>query len=337
MQRPAAISYAIFAVLLILVAALHLATPFIGALFCYLALRKLAFSGKRWIAITLFVVLLIGGFSLFAFFLKRAFVVLPEIVETAVPVVVKFAEQHGIALPFTDLDSLRAVALETVRSTLGDLGNYAKVATKEFVFLVVGIVVAIGVFLNPDFEPERHRGAGQPNLYSFYTGRIRKRFASFYKSFETVISAQLIISAINTVLTAIFVFATGIRYASVLIILTFVCGLLPIVGNIISNTVIIALAFTVSPKMAAFALVFLLVIHKLEYFLNSRIIGGRIHHPMWLMLLALIIGERLMGIAGIILAPVILSFVKVEMQKIPVLESTSPPVATGNRREFANL
>ncbi len=335
-QRPAAISYAVFAVLLILVAALHLATPFIAALFCYLALRKLAFAGRKWVAITLFIVLLAGGFVGFAFFLKRAFVVLPEIVETAIPVVVKYAEQHGIELPFADLDGLRAVALEGVRSTLGDLGNYAKVATKEFLFLVVGIVVAVGVFLNPDFEPERHKGPARLNLYSFYTGWIRKRFSSFYKSFETVIGAQLIISTINTVLTAIFVFATEIRYPGVLIILTFVCGLLPIIGNIISNTVIIGVAFMVSPRLAAFALIFLLVIHKLEYFLNSRIIGGRIHHPMWLMLLALIIGERLMGISGIILAPVILSFIKVEMQKIPVLDA-APPNPVSGRREFANV
>ncbi|MDQ6765060.1 MAG: AI-2E family transporter [Verrucomicrobiota bacterium] len=336
MQKTTAISYAVFALLLIVVAALHLATPFIAALFCYLALTKLSFFGRKWIAITLFVIMLIAGFSLFVFFLKRALVVLPEIVETAIPVVVRYAEQHGIELPFTDLDSLRAVALDTVRSTLGDLGNYVKVATKEFAFLVVGIVVAVGVFLNPDFEPRRGRGPSQLNLYSFYTERIRKRFTSFYRSFETVISAQLIISAINTVLTAIFVFATGIRYASVLIILTFVCGLLPIVGNIISNAVIIGVAFTVSPKLAASALVFLLVVHKLEYFLNSRIIGGRIHHPMWLMLLALVIGERLMGIAGIILAPVILSFAKVEMQKIPVTEPP-PPKSRVTPREFANV
>jgi predicted PurR-regulated permease PerM len=336
-QRPAAISYAVFGVLLILVAALHLGTPFIAAMFCYLALRKLTFFGRKWVAITLFVVLLVLGFSGFVFFLKRALVVLPEIVETAIPVVVKYAEQHGIELPFTDLDGLRSVALEGVRSTLGDLGNYVKVATKEFAFLVVGIVVAVGVFLNPAFEPERQQSSGQ-NLYTFYTGWIRKRFTSFYRSFETVIGAQVIISAINTVLTAIFVFATEIRYASVLIILTFVCGLLPIIGNIISNTVIIGLAFTVSPKLAAFALIFLLVIHKLEYFLNSRIIGGRIHHPMWLMLLALLIGERLMGISGIILAPVVLSFIKVEMQKIPVAaDPPVPPARPAKRRELAGV
>lgn len=43
------------------------------------------------------------------------------------------------------------------------------------------------------------------------------------------------------------------------------------------------------------------MLHKLEYFLNSKIIGDRIKNPVWLTLLALIIGERFMGIPGMIL------------------------------------
>ncbi len=318
MQRPVAISYGVFALLLVLVAALHLGTPFIAALFCYLALTKLAFWGKKWIAVTLFLVLVAAVFSGFVFFMNRAFVALPEIVETAIPIVVRFAAHYGIELPFTDIDSLRVVALDTVRDTLGHLGKYVKVATKEFVFLLVGIAVAVGIFVNPDFESKRLKGRSRPNLYTFYTDRIKERFSSLYKSFEAVMGAQLIISAINASLTAIFVYAVGLRYGSLVIILTFICGLMPIVGNLISNTIIIGIAFTMSPNLAGWAFVFLVVIHKLEYFLNSRIIGGRIDHPMWLTLLALIIGERLMGLSGLILAPVVLSFLKVEMKKISV-------------------
>jgi predicted PurR-regulated permease PerM len=339
MQRPAAISYAVFAAVLILAAVLHLATPFVAALFCYFALTKLAIGGRKWIAVALFLILIAAAFSGFVFFLKRALVVLPEIVETAIPVVVRYAQVHGVELPFTDMESLRTVALDSVRDALGNLGLYVKVATKEFLFLVIGVVVAVGVFLNPDFEPEREKGRARLNLYSFYTARIKERFSSFYRSFETVIGAQLIISAINTTLTAIFVFACGLRYATVVIILTFVCGLLPIVGNIISNSVIIGIAFTISPKLAGWALVFLIVVHKLEYFLNSRIIGGRIHHPMWLTLLALLIGDRLMGISGIILAPVILSFVKIEMKKIELTDggTTIPRRTLQPRREVAEV
>ncbi|MGI8436256.1 MAG: AI-2E family transporter [Chthoniobacterales bacterium] len=321
MSRPVAISYAVFAALLILLAVLHLATPFLAALFCFLLLSKLTFWGKKWLAVVLFLVTLAAIFSGAVFFFKQAFVALPEIVETSIPLVVKTAQEHGIELPFTDIDSLRGVALESVRHTLGELGNYLKVATKEFAFLVIGVVIAVSVFLNPDFEARRVKGRGRSNLYTFYTDRIRERFSSFYQSFAAVMGAQLIISGINTSLTAIFVYAVGLRYASVVIILTFICGLLPIIGNLISNAIIIGIALTMSPKMALVALAFLLVIHKLEYFLNSRIIGGRIDHPMWMMLLAMLIGERLMGIAGVILAPVVLSFAKVELKKIEPREA----------------
>lgn len=331
MRQPIAISYAVFALLLIVIGVLHLATPFIGALFCYLALTKLTFRRKKWLAVTLFIVFLAAAFSGFGFLLRRALVALPEMVETTVPVVLQYAAKYGIDLPFNDTDSLRAVALEGVRSTLGDVGQYVKVATKEFVFLVIGIVIAVGVFLNPDFEPRKQRSSGRPNLYIFYTTRIRERFASFYRNFETVIGAQIVISAINTVLSSIFVLAAGLRYAGVLVALTFLCGLIPIVGNLISNTIIIGVAFAMSPKLALWGFAFLVIIHKLEYFLNSRIIGGRTHHPMWLMLLALLIGESLLGIPGIILAPVVLSFIKVEMSKVDVAVTSSAPARRESR------
>src|SRR5438034_10307546 len=72
-----------------------------------------------------------------------------------------------------------------------------------------------------------------------------------------------------------------------------------------------------SPRLAIVALIFLVAVHKLEYFLNSKIIGDLIKNPVWLTLLALIIGERFMGIPGMILAPVVLNYIKVEESKWP--------------------
>src|SRR5205823_10721624 len=97
---------------------------------------------------------------------------------------------------------------------------------------------------------------------------------------------------------------------------TFVCGLLPVIGNLVSNTIIVGIGITVSPKMAIAALIFLVVVHKLEYFLNSKIVGGRIRNPFWLTLLALVLGERLMGIPGMVLAPVILNYIKMETSRL---------------------
>ena len=56
-----------------------------------------------------------------------------------------------------------------------------------------------------------------------------------------------------------------------MIAITFIAGLLPVIGNLISNTVIVIVSLSHSLPTAAVALLFLIVIHKLEYFLNARI------------------------------------------------------------------
>jgi predicted PurR-regulated permease PerM len=119
-------------------------------------------------------------------------------------------------------------------------------------------------------------------------------------------------------LTAAFLLIIGFPNALVLIGITFLCGLLPIVGNLISNTIIVGVAFTIAPQTALMALVFLVALHKFEYFLNSKIVGDRIQNPMWLTLIGILVGEKLMGIPGMILAPVLLHYIKVEAKQIYV-------------------
>lgn len=304
------ISYAVLLLLGIVAVSLHLTTVIITALFAYLALETLSRGRYRWLAVLVFLILLAALFYGFAFFVRQAIVELPEIVATSVPKVVKYATSRGIELPFTDMDSLRSLAIDSAHKAAGYLGGFARIATKEFLFLIVGVVVAIGLFVSP--KVDRSTLLPAEDLYTFHVRRLSGHIHNFYLSFRRVMGAQVIISAINTTLTGIFIYASHLPYANVIVILTFLCGLLPVIGNIMSNTLIVGIAFTISPQFAGWALLFLVVIHKLEYFLNSRIIGGRIRHPMWLTLLALLVGERLMGIAGIILAPVILNFLRNE-------------------------
>jgi predicted PurR-regulated permease PerM len=85
----------------------------------------------------------------------------------------------------------------------------------------------------------------------------------------------------------------------------------------LSNTLIVGVAFTMpnGPRMSLIALIFLVLVHKLEYFLNSKIVGDRIKNPMWLTLIGLVIGEKLMGVPGLILAPVVLHYIKIEASR----------------------
>jgi predicted PurR-regulated permease PerM len=328
MTKAARLSYFFIFATLVLVAWLHLATPFITALFAYFALSKLDRFRHKALAVIIFVVVVLGIFYAFGWFIKHAIVAVPKIAATSVPLIIDWAKAHGFDLPFEDFDSLKALIVDTIKDQLKSVGNFARVATKEFVFLVIGVVVAMGLFLNPQMDLDRGNYRLRNNLYSALCDQIAARFRAFYGSFATVMGGQLIISLINTTLTAIFVSAVSLPYAPVVIGITLLAGLLPIVGNLISNAIIVGITFMKSPQMAIAALVFLIVLHKLEYFLNSKIIGERIKNPVWLTLLGLVLGERLMGIPGMILAPVVLNYLKIEASQIEVPE----PATVGERQ-----
>lgn len=315
MSLPTRLSYVCIALLIVAAGWLHLATPLVAVFFSFFALHVFTFRGRKWLAVILFLIVVSGACFGFYVFLKNSIRALPQIAEQTIPVVLTWAEKRNIELPFSDYESLRELGVTTVKAEFADLGRHAGAAVIQIAAIIIGIVVAISMFINSRIDLAPEKTATTNNLYSLTAREIAFRFRTFYASFATVMGAQIVISAINTIVTAVFLIWNDFPYAKVLIGATFLCGLLPIIGNIISNTLIVGVAFTISPKMALIALVYLVVVHKLEYFLNSKIIGDRIQNPMWLTLIGLVLGEKLMGIPGMILAPVVLHYIKTEAKR----------------------
>src|SRR5436305_6967986 len=322
MITPTRLSYGVLAVTIILAGLLHLGVPLLVVLFSYFALRQLYFVTKRkWLALILFGIVVAGIAAAAVYFTRAAILALPDVADTSIPSASAWAQKRQIELPFSDFESLRQVVTDALGQEahyLRNVANFARSAASVLAFSVLGIVAAGSLFLKTGLDPHRGTHRVKNNLYSICCDEVSTRFRDFYRSFATVMGAQIMISLINTLLTAIFLLAVRLPHAPLLIAVTFLCGLVPIVGNLVSNTVIVFVALTVSLKLAISAFVFLVLIHKLEYFLNSKIIGDRIRNPVWLTLIALILGERLMGIPGLILAPVVLNYLRVEMLTVEV-------------------
>jgi predicted PurR-regulated permease PerM len=322
MITPVRVSYAVLAATIVLAGILHLGVPLLVVLFSYFALRQLySFTRRKWLALALFIIAVVGISGAGVYFTRAAILALPDVADTSIPSASAWAQKRQIDLPFYDFESLRQVVVGTLgeeANYLRNVANVAKATTTNLVFSILGIVAAASLFFKTGLDPYRGTHRVKNNLYSICCDQIARRFRDFYRSFETVMGAQITISLINTALTAIFLTAVHMPHAPLLIAVTFLCGLVPIVGNLLSNTIIVFVALTISLKMAISALIFLIVIHKLEYLLNSKIIGDRIRNPVWLTLIALILGERLMGIPGLILAPVVLNYLRVEMLTVEV-------------------
>jgi len=322
MSQPNRISFGFILLILVLVGWLQMGALLLSVLFSYFVITKLNFlkPKAKWLAVVIFLALLAALAYALTYFIHETVRALPKIADRAVPAVIQWANDHQIELPFTDMETLKDKAFEFARSQASNLGHFAdfaRGATTQFVFLFVGCLVAIGLFLNPQLELRDPVVALPNNMYSLCCEEISRRFATFYHSFAMVMNAQITISIINTILTTIFVVSMGLPHLVVAVGLTFLCGFIPVIGNLLSNTLVVALGFMVSPAKGLWALVFLILVHKLEYFLNSKIIGSKIHTSIWLTLLALLLGERLMGITGMVLAPVVLHYVRMEASKIP--------------------
>ncbi len=322
MSTSTRVSYGVLAFTIVLAGFLHLGAPLLVVLFSYFALRQLYYVTKRkWLALVLFLIVVTGIAAAAVYFTRAAIIALPEMADTSIPSASAWAQRRQIELPFTDFESLRTVVIGALKEEahyLGNVAHFARSTSAALVFSILGIVAAVSLFLKTGLDPYRGTHAVKNNLYSISCDEVSTRFRDFYRSFATVMGAQITISLINTALTGLFVVIVRMPHAPLLIAITFLCGLVPIIGNVVSNTIIVFVALTVSLKVAIGALVFLVLIHKLEYFLNSKIIGSRIRNPVWLTLIALIIGERLMGIPGLILAPVVLNYLRVEMLKVEV-------------------
>jgi predicted PurR-regulated permease PerM len=138
-------------------------------------------------------------------------------------------------------------------------------------------------------------------------------------AFRRVVFAQVRISLINTAFTAIYLavvlplFGVNLPLTKTMIAVTFIAGLLPVIGNLISNTVIVIVSLAYSVYIAMASLTYLIVIHKLEYFLNAKIIGSRIQCRAWELLIAMLAMEAAFGIAGVVAAPIFYAYVKAEL------------------------
>jgi len=209
-----------------------------------------------------------------------------------------------------DMDELRETLAPWLREHAGALQHVGAEVGRTFAHILIGLGLGALVALH-DAQP--------PEALGPLARALQERASRLGDAFRRVVFAQVRISAVNTILTALYLIVAlpiaGVHLplAKAMIAVTFFVGLLPIIGNLISNTTIVVLSLSVSLSVAVASLVFLVVIHKLEYFLNAHIVGIQVHAHAWELLLAMLVLEAAFGIPGVIAAPIYYAYLKDEL------------------------
>jgi len=211
-----------------------------------------------------------------------------------------------------DSGTLRDLATQWLRTNSATIQLAGAETGRGLLYVLLGMIIGALVALHEALPRVPHR-----NLASALIERAKRLSTSF----RSVVFAQARISALNALFTAVYLllilpaFGVHLPLTKTLIGLTFVVGLLPVVGNLVSNTVIVIVSLSHSVQAAGGSLLFLILIHKLEYFLNARIIGKRIESRAWELLAAMLVMEAAFGLGGLIAAPIYYAYLKDELAR----------------------
>jgi predicted PurR-regulated permease PerM len=324
-RTTAIASYIAAAVALLLVMFLHLLPALIAGLLVYAVVDALApLLERRWpggwarqLVVGVLAVVVAGLLALLIFavdaFFRGELGDPNTLFDRMMPTIDRARTQLPVwivgYLPVSAED-FRFTATQLARAHSEQLQVAGKETAHVFGRILVGLALGALVALT-HARPDGNEGPLRRDLTT--------RCERFARAFHDIVFAQARISALNTIFTAIFLLialplaGVHLPFTKTLIVITFIVGLLPVIGNLISNTLIVIVALSVSLWVALGALIFLVLIHKLEYFLNANIVGNRIHARAWEILLAMLVMEAAFGLPGIVAAPIYYAYLKSEL------------------------
>jgi predicted PurR-regulated permease PerM len=212
----------------------------------------------------------------------------------------------------TTIEGLRQQLVEIMGDHVQKISVVGMEGFKVFAHILLGMVVggmaAVHHFKEHDKAPP-------------FISALRSRLRNLTTAFDKVVFAQVKISALNTTFTAVYLlvalplFDIHLPMATILVLLTFAVGMLPVVGNLVSNTVIVVISLGVSLGVGVASLLFLVLIHKAEYFMNARIVGHEVQATAWELLAAMLLFEAAFGVPGLVAAPVVYAWLKAEVNE----------------------
>ncbi len=278
--------------------------------------RHTSSQRARWVAVVLLATVVVGALTSLALGIIEHFEHTVPNIQDLIGQVMQMIDQARSRVPDwisamlpVDAAQMKAKAGLLVHSHMTQLQQGGKSVARGFGHVVFGMIIGAMIAATA----KRH----VPRLP--LARALVMRAARFSDAFRRIVFAQIKISTLNAAFTALYLFVAlpifhqKLPLTKTLVLITFIVGLLPVIGNLISNTLIVAISLSVSLPTAVASLGFLVAIHKLEYFLNARIVGGQIEARAWEILLAMLVMEAAFGVPGVIAAPIFYAYIKREL------------------------
>jgi predicted PurR-regulated permease PerM len=219
----------------------------------------------------------------------------------------------GIADRIPDEDEeIQSVIADGISKQMPSIAGAGKAWVTGALFALIGWIIGLLMANIKPADPTSGPLARQLREHG-------KRFSDLFKQ---IVVAQFFVSCANTFFAAIYLFGilplAGIHmpWAGALVVMTLVISMIPVAGNILCNGVVTLVALSVGPGVALASLAYLIVVHKLEYFINAKVLGKRVSASVWELLLAMFTLEAIFGVGGLVAAPLFYAYIKSELKSL---------------------
>jgi predicted PurR-regulated permease PerM len=232
--------------------------------------------------------------------------------------------------------------LSNLRKELGEVVGNLFSATGQIAVGAAGFVAALATVLTLTFflllGSERYVNAGVGLFPEAHQPLVRRLLSKSAGAISGYVSGNLAISVICGVTTFVVLLILGMPYAAPLALLVAVLDLVPLVGATLGGALLVIVGLFVEPWKAVVLLVFVLVYQQVESnFLQPIVYSKAVQLNGLVILIALLVGGQLLGIAGALLAIPVAEIIRIvvtellayrregqEANKEPAVSSQSP-------------
>ncbi len=123
---------------------------------------------------------------------------------------------------------------------------------------------------------------------------------------------QLILMLIVAVLVFLGLFFLKVEFALTLALIAGLLEIIPYIGPILAGTVAVSLAFLQSPVLGLLVLALFIIVHQIEsYILIPQVMKRAVGLNPLIIIISMIIGAKLMGVLGVVVAVPIVAIISV--------------------------
>jgi predicted PurR-regulated permease PerM len=230
-----------------------------------------------------------------------------------VPPLVNEIAQLATSIPTyiseTNFNSLRQYTPE-IRNGLQSLSSNLGSITTNFISITAGVFGAVFSLLMVivlSFYLLIDEASIKKQISAFFSDKSREDAISVINKIAAKVGAwfrgQMLLGLVIFTIDFIGLSLLNVPYALVLALLAGILEIVPTVGPLISGTIAALFALTISPWKALFVVIYYLAVQLLENnFLVPKIMQKAVGISPFVIIIAVIVGAKLLGMVGAILA-----------------------------------